>query len=133
MTQVHYHLQDENAALRQFQRLLTIDPFYPKLEGIAILILAKQDAKNFNAFLDSRRMFMLSMATDYSPNVHNFNSMVDMLNGIGNPEPFLRAISDAGFSHVHWCHHWSGDFLYSESEMLHIENLLDRSRCRKRD
>ncbi|MFK7804557.1 MAG: sugar phosphate isomerase/epimerase family protein [Anaerolineae bacterium] len=67
---------------------------------------------------------MLSMATDYSPNIHRFESMADMEAGIGNPQPFLKAIADAGFSHVHWCHHWSGDFIYGESEMTYIGNLL---------
>ncbi len=68
---------------------------------------------------------MLSMATDYSPNIHRFESMADMRAGIGNPKPFLKAIADAGFSHVHWCHHWSGDFVYGESEMLYIGRLLE--------
>lgn len=67
---------------------------------------------------------MLSMATDYSKDIHRFNSMQDMLNGIGNPQPYLRQIADAGFTHVHWCHHWSGDFIYGESEMAHIGQLL---------
>ena len=69
---------------------------------------------------------MLSMATDYSPNVHRFETMDDFYRGVGNPEPFLRAIADAGFSHVHWCHHWSGDFMYGESEMAHIDGLLKK-------
>lgn len=66
------------------------------------------------------------MATDYSPNIHRFESMDDFMGGIGNPDPYLRAIAEAGFSHVHWCHHWSGDFSYSESEMDHIGKLLKK-------
>ena len=67
---------------------------------------------------------MLSMATDYSYDIHRFESMADMVNGVGNPQPYLRAIADAGFTHVHWCHHWSGDFMYGESEMAHIGRIL---------
>ena len=68
---------------------------------------------------------MLSMATDYEPGIHDFNSMADMMNGVGNPERYLKSIAEHGFSHVHWCHHWSGDFMYGESEMQHIGSLLD--------
>ena len=69
---------------------------------------------------------MLSIATDYSPHTHRFESLADMLNGIGNPEPFLKDVAAAGFTHVHWCNHWSGDFLYCESEMAHIGQLLKK-------
>ncbi len=54
---------------------------------------------------------MLSITTDY---VHD----------TGCPEPYLRDIADAGFSHVHWCHHWNTDFLYSESEIDQISVWL---------
>jgi sugar phosphate isomerase/epimerase len=52
---------------------------------------------------------MLSMTTDYA-NVST-----------GCPEPYLRRIAEAGFSHVHWCHHWSTDFLYADCEIEQIE------------
>lgn len=64
------------------------------------------------------------MATDYSKDIHGFNSMDDLRRGVGNPKPYLRQIAEAGFSHVHWCHHWSGDFIYSNSEMDYIGQLL---------
>jgi sugar phosphate isomerase/epimerase len=32
----------------------------------------------------------------------------------------LAKIARAGFSHVHWCHEWSGTYLYSSAEMLQI-------------
>lgn len=67
---------------------------------------------------------MLSIATDHSTDIHGFNSIQDWYTGIGNPEISLRNIAEAGFTHVHWCHHWSGDFLYGESEMDHIDKLL---------
>jgi len=40
------------------------------------------------------------------------------------PEPALRAIAAAGFTHVHWCHHWSSDFLYGEAEMAQIAGWI---------
>jgi len=54
----------------------------------------------------------LSMTTDYRT-------------GIGCPEPYLRRIAEAGFTHVHWCHHWGDDFLYAASEIEQIRVWLD--------
>ena len=54
---------------------------------------------------------MLSIATDY-------------LEDKGCPEPHLRHIAEAGFSHVHWCHQWNTDFLYSRSEIDQIRRWL---------
>jgi hypothetical protein len=31
----------------------------------------------------------------------------DYAKSTGCPEPHLRQIAEAGFSHVHWCHHWN--------------------------
>jgi sugar phosphate isomerase/epimerase len=42
----------------------------------------------------------------------------------GSPEPYLRGIAEAGFSHVHWSHHWSTDFIYSTSEITQIVHWL---------
>jgi len=41
------------------------------------------------------------------------------------PEPYLRTIAETGFSHIHWCHHWSDDFVYSDSEIAQIGKWLD--------
>jgi sugar phosphate isomerase/epimerase len=49
----------------------------------------------------------LSITTDYAA-------------GTGDPSPYLRGIAEAGFTHVHWCHQWSTDFLYSECEIRQI-------------
>lgn len=38
----------------------------------------------------------------------------------GNPEPYLRGIAEAGFSHVHWSHQWSTDFIYAAPEITQI-------------
>ncbi len=54
----------------------------------------------------------LSMTTDY-------------VTTSGCPEPYLRRIAEAGFSHVHWCHQWSTDFLYSTHEIDQVLRWLD--------
>ena len=54
---------------------------------------------------------MLSMTTDY------FMSS-------GCPEPYLRRIAEAGFTHVHWCHQWKTDFLYCDAEIRQIGQWL---------
>ncbi len=54
---------------------------------------------------------MLSITTDYAADT-------------GCPGPYLRRIAEAGFSHVHWCHHWNTDFLYSGHEIEAIERWL---------
>ena len=54
----------------------------------------------------------LSLTTDYATDT-------------GNPEPYLKRIAEAGFSHVHWCHHWNTDFLYSPYEIAQIAEWLD--------
>jgi sugar phosphate isomerase/epimerase len=55
---------------------------------------------------------MLSITTDYA-NVDR-----------GDPSPYLRRIADAGFTHVHWCHHWNTDFLYARPEIEQIGRWL---------
>lgn len=67
---------------------------------------------------------LLSTATDYCTGVHEVRTQADFMNGAGNPEYCLRRIAEAGFSHVHWCHHWRSDFFYQEPEIRHIERLL---------
>ena len=37
----------------------------------------------------------------------------------------LRRMARAGFSHVFWCHEWSGSYLYSAYEMLQIREWCD--------
>jgi sugar phosphate isomerase/epimerase len=54
---------------------------------------------------------MLSITTDY-------------VKSTGDPEPYLRRIAEAGFSHIHWCHHWNTDFIYSQSEIDQIAAWL---------
>jgi len=54
---------------------------------------------------------MISIATDFQQ-------------GTGNPYPHLQAISAAGFTHLHWCHQWNTDFLYSTPEINQIRDWL---------
>jgi len=55
---------------------------------------------------------MLSITTDYAQDT-------------GDPSPYLRRIAEAGFSHIHWCHQWNTDFLYSRWEIEQIQKWLD--------
>jgi len=62
----------------------------------------------------------LSITTDYAEDT-------------GDPSPYLRRIADTGFSHVHWCHHWSTDFLYSKWEIEEIRKWLTNCELRLLD
>jgi len=42
----------------------------------------------------------------------------------GDPQPFLCAIAEAGFTHIHWCHQWNTDFIYHEAEIEQIHHWL---------
>jgi len=53
----------------------------------------------------------LSMTSDYACST-------------GSPEPYLRRIAEAGFTHVHWCHHWNTDFLHSQHEIEQVGRWL---------
>lgn len=55
---------------------------------------------------------MLSLTTDYATDK-------------GDPSPYLKAIAEHGFSHIHWCHQWNTDFLYMEPEIAQIKRWLD--------
>ena len=49
--------------------------------------------------------------------VRHLSMTSDYATSTGNPEPSLRRIAEAGFSHVHWCHQWSTDFVYVDCEI----------------
>lgn len=53
----------------------------------------------------------LSITTDYAKDT-------------GDPSPYLRSIAAAGFSHVHWCHQWNTDFIYSPGQIKQIGKWL---------
>ena len=42
----------------------------------------------------------------------------------GSPETYLRLIAEAGFTHLHWGHHWDTDFLYSSFEIAQCKKWL---------
>jgi sugar phosphate isomerase/epimerase len=49
----------------------------------------------------------------------------DYFQSTGDPEPYLRRIAEAGFTHIHWCHHWHTDFFYSVHEVAQIAHWMD--------
>ncbi len=61
--------------------------------------------------IQGRYQMEISINTDYAKDC-------------GCCESFLRKIAQAGFTHIHWCHHWNGDFLYSRSEIDEIAKWL---------
>lgn len=61
-------------------------------------------------------MFELGFGTD-------FKGQSTKLSEIENT---LKKIAEAGFSHVHWCHEWDGDYLYSKSEMQQIASWFEK-------
>ena len=48
----------------------------------------------------------------------------DYFKGTGNPEQYLKKISEAGFTHIMWCHEWYTDYIYPESEINKIMKWL---------
>lgn len=48
----------------------------------------------------------------------------DYVKDRGSAEPYLRQIATAGFTHVHWCHHWDTDYLYAPSEINQAQRWL---------
>lgn len=48
----------------------------------------------------------------------------DYVQGTGNPQPFLKCIAEAGFTHLHWCHQWCTDFIYDDCEIEQIKKWL---------
>ena len=59
---------------------------------------------------DARRL--LAMTTEYAVSR-------------GCPEPYLRRIAEAGFTHIHWAHHFNTDFMYGDSEIEQIAWWLE--------
>ena len=48
----------------------------------------------------------------------------DFLMSRFSPEKYLRLISEAGFTHLHWCHQWNTDYLYSTYEIAQYKKWL---------
>lgn len=51
----------------------------------------------------------------------------------GDPENILRLISDAGFTHLLWSHHWNSDFAYGRYELAAIKKMLKKYSLRLQD
>ena len=45
--------------------------------------------------------------------------------GFEDVERLLKNIAEAGFSHIHWCHEWDGDYTYSKYEMEQIKEWME--------
>lgn len=41
-------------------------------------------------------------------------------------EAELKLIAESGFTHIHWCNEWDGDYLYSSYEMKQIRAWMDQ-------
>ncbi len=54
----------------------------------------------------------------------NISIATDFNGSTGSPRDSLKAISEAGFTHLHWCHQWCTDFLYSKHEIAQIKAWL---------
>ncbi len=48
----------------------------------------------------------------------------DFAGATGLAQEALKLASQAGFTHIHWCHHWNDDFIYTEPEIEAIGQLL---------
>lgn len=53
----------------------------------------------------------------------DFQGEFDKIEDIEN---CLRLIAQAGFTHMHWCFEWDGDYIYAESEMRQIREWMER-------
>jgi sugar phosphate isomerase/epimerase len=54
----------------------------------------------------------------------NLSMTTDYVAYLGDPGPYLRRIAETGFTHVHWCHEWNTDYLYSDEEVAQAKALL---------
>lgn len=62
------------------------------------------------------RKYPAAIATDYGGESERLEEL----------EAALRRIAQAGFSHIHWCHEWDGEYLYSVWEMEQIREWMER-------
>ena len=61
-------------------------------------------------------MLLSSVNSDYNNDVLSWAAT----------EKQLEEIAEAGFTHIQWIHDWEGEYLYSQSEMYHAKDILDR-------
>ena len=48
----------------------------------------------------------------------------DFAGSTGDPATSLKALAEAGFTNVMWCHHWCDDFLYDRNEIDYLKSLF---------
>ncbi len=48
----------------------------------------------------------------------------DFAGSTGEPALSLKALAEAGFTNVMWCHHWCDDFLYDKNEIGYLKSLF---------
>lgn len=58
---------------------------------------------------------MVAYATDYAGECTSAQGLYQT----------LEQIAAAGFTHIHWCHEWDGDYTYSRPEMLQIRGWIN--------
>lgn len=56
--------------------------------------------------------------------VNELSVSTDFNGSDGDPRPGLRAIAEAGFTHVHWAHQCNGDFMFSQCEIRAFSAML---------
>lgn len=61
-------------------------------------------------------MLELAIATDFAGEA----TKLELL------EEEMKGIAEAGFTHVHWCNEWDGDYIYSVYEMQQIREWLNK-------
>lgn len=59
---------------------------------------------------------MIALSTDYMNEIPSTYEI----------EKILKKISEASFSHIHWCHDWDGNHIYSIHEMDQIREWLNK-------
>lgn len=67
-----------------------------------------------------KRLFQFAVTTDF-------------VSDSGPPELALRRIAESGARWVHWCHHWSDDFLYTPQDLRQLARWLDETGLRIHD
>ena len=50
----------------------------------------------------------------------------DYAGSTGDPELSLKALAEAGFTNVMWCHHWNDDFLYGPAELAWLKGVFKK-------
>lgn len=59
-------------------------------------------------------------------NIPTLSIATDFVGSSGSPEDSLSKIAHTGFTHVHWCHHSTSDFIYTAPEIRQIKYWLQR-------